>query len=303
MEGLYYKHSGKFGMGGVLYALVVGSVVACVGAFVYAYLVLYLPFVYINALVTAGFGAGTGFVIATLLKKQKVRSDAVALVVTLVVTGIAYYYAWAAWIWALVRRNDGEASVGDFFNMLVRPGVVWNLVVDINQHGAWSIRGGEPVTGWALTIVWVAELALIFGVSLAVAYAQMDESPFCETCEEWGTKKPNVLQALAADVATAKQRIEAKDFHYLESAGAPRPDSMEWLRLHLFSCPKCGSFHTLDAEKVKIKVESGKRKENTSTAMHHLLLTASEAEALQRLGEKMGPKSVAEMAQSAGASA
>ena len=70
MDGLYYKHSGKFSVGGAIYALVLGSVVLCFCAFFYAYLILYLPFVYINALITVGFGCLVGFTCATLLKRK-----------------------------------------------------------------------------------------------------------------------------------------------------------------------------------------------------------------------------------------
>jgi hypothetical protein len=105
------------------------------------------------------------------------------------------------------------------------------------------------------------------------------------------------------DTNEFKQRVEAKDFHYLENAGPPNGESMEWQRIDVFSCPKCGSFHTMDSTQVKIKVESGKRKENTTVTVHHLLLTASEADALQKLGAKMTPPPAPELPKTTSASA
>jgi len=303
MDGAYYQHSGKYSISGALYALVVGSVIACSLAFVYAYIIVYSPLVYINLLVTLGFGALLGYACAKLLKQKKVRSDRVAVGIAFLVTTVAYYYSWVVWMWALFRRADGEIpGFPEFVGMLLQPWVVWDLMTRINAEGVWTIGRGskDPVSGIALTIVWVIEAAIIYGLALFAAYGAMDEEPFCETCEEWAAKKERVVEAAAADPAEFKQRMEAKDFKYLESQGAPTEDTAEFQRIDVFSCPRCGGFHTLDSTQVKIKIESGKRKEETTQTMHHLLLSSSEAEALRKLGEKMNPPAP-EGAQAAGA--
>jgi hypothetical protein len=290
--GLYYKHSGKFSLGGAIYALVVGSAIMCFCAFVYAYIILYSPLVYINLLVTLGFGAIVGYACATLLKRKKVRSDAVAVGIAFLVTSVAYYYSWVAWIWALLRRNEGEIpGFADFIFLLFQPWLVWNMLGEINAQGVWTIgrSGKDPVSGIALTLVWLVEAAIIYGLALFASYNAMDEEPFCETCEEWGKKKERVVEAVATDLAAYRQRIEAKDFKYLEAAGAPTADHLEFQRIDVFSCEKCGVFHTLDSTQVKVKIESGKRKEETKQTVHHLILTAGEADALRKLGEKMHP--------------
>ena len=305
--GLYYKHSGRFSVTGALYAVVVGSVVACLCAFVYAYIIVYCPIVYLNALIAAGFGALIGYLCSTMLQKKNVRSSVVAVAISLLVTTIGYYFSWAAWVWALARRSDNAVPFAGLVGLTISPSLLWETIRAINVEGVWSIgRSSTAVTGWALWAVWVAELGLIFGLALSAAYKTMDEQPFCEGCEAWGTKKEKVLEALVTDTSEFRQRMEAKDFRYLESAGAPTGESTEWQRIDLFSCPKCGSFHTMDSTRVKIKVESGKRKEETKQTVHHLLLTASEADALHKLGQKMAPPlipPVPEPPQGVGASA
>jgi len=153
--GLYYKHSGKFSLTGVLFAVVAGSLIACFCGFLYAYAVLYLPFVYINALIALAFGGICGATAAVLLKKKKVRSDAVALGVTLLVTAVAFYYSWAVWLWALIRRAGEELHLADFVGAVLQPWVVWAAILEVNKTGAWSLRGGSPVTG-----TWLCGLAL-----------------------------------------------------------------------------------------------------------------------------------------------
>jgi len=289
--GLYYKHSGRYSVTGALYAVVVGSLIACVCAAVYAYIILYCPLVYINALIAAGFGVVIGYMCAGMLKQKKVRSDAVAVAITLIVTSVAYYFSWAVWVFALARRADTNLPFAGLVGLTIFPNLLWGAIRAINVEGAWTLRG-SAVSGIALWIVWVAELAFIYGLSLSTAYGRMEEEPFCETCEAWGTKKEKVVEAVTADINEFKQRMEAKDFHHLESAGPPNGESMEWQRIDVFSCSKCGSFHTMDSTHVKIKVESGKRKENTKMTLHHLVLTASEADALHKLGAKMMPVAI-----------
>lgn len=299
-DGLYYRHSGKYSIGGAIYALVVGSVIMCFCAFLYAYIIVYVPLVYVNALVTAGFGVLVGFTCATLLKRKKVRSDAVAVALTLVLTAVAYYYSWVSWVWALARREDAAiAPVSVFLGLLLWPPALWEVVKDINATGAWTLRG-SAVTGWALAAVWAAEFAMIFGLSLYTAYNTMDEEPFCETCEEWGKKKERVVEAVATDLAEYQRRLEAKDFKYLEAAGPPTAETAEFQRIDVFSCERCGVFHTLDSTQVKVKIESGKRKEETRQTVHHLALTASEVQALVKLGEKMNGAAAAAAAAGAG---
>jgi hypothetical protein len=300
MDGMYYEHSGKYSIGGAIYALVVGSVIMCFCAFLYAYIILYCPLVYINAIVVLGFGVLVGYTCAALLKRKKVRNDGLAVALTLVLTSVAYYYGWVAWVWALARRADTAiAPISTFFVLLFNPAALWEAIVAINGAGAWSISK-SVITGWQLWTVWGIELGLIFGLSLYSAYQTMDEEPFCETCEEWGTKKGRVVEAVATDLTEFKRRMEAKDFKYLEEAGAPKPETAEFQRIDVFSCAKCGSFHTLDSSQIKVKIESGKRKEQSTATLHHLLLTASEADALTKLGQKMNPPVAAK---AAGASA
>lgn len=289
MEGLYYQHSGKFSLGGVAFALVVGSVIACFLAFVYAYLILYIPLVYINFLITAGFGAVVGIAAAALLKNRKVRNGGVAMVTALLITAIAYYYAWVSWLWALGRRygDAGEVTTSVFFGLLLQPAEVWKAILTVNENGAWSFRSGDPVTGGVLWGVWALEALIIFGASLLIAKGWMEAEPFCENCEVWCESKENVLAATTQNVEEFKQRMEAKDFRYLESLGAPAAECADWQQIDLYTCPKCMNTNTLSAKRVVLKVEKKETKKEESDILKHLVLSVSEADTVKKLGEKM----------------
>ena len=288
MEGLYYEHSGKFSLMGVVMAILMGSLIGCVGGFLYAYIILYCPIIYINLLLTVGFGLVMGALCASQLKRYKVRSDKVAVVVSIVVTTISYYFSWAVWLWALIRRDGGDVGLLDLLGETLQPWLVLALMARVNAIGAWTLgSSGSAVTGWGLALVWLGEAAIIYGCAVAAGYGAMDKAPFCETCDEWAKTTESVVAADVSDMAEFKRRMEAKDFHYLESAGPPKPASLVWVRLDVHSCPRCGSFHTMDGEQATVKIESGKRKESTKTVLHNLILTASEAETLRKLQQRM----------------
>lgn len=300
MEGLYYKHSGQFSISGLLFGLVVGTLIACLAGFIYAYLILYIPFIYINFFITAGFGGIAGGAAAMLLKKRHVRSTPVALAVTLAVTTLAYYFSWTVWMWAAMRRGDADLGFAQLVGLALQPGFAWELVTKINEVGAWSIRSYIP-TGAALWGAWAIEAAIVYGVSLMVAFNAMEEEPYCESCAVWCEKKAGVLKAATQNVDEFRQRMEAKDFRYLEGLGAPSADCADWQQVDIFSCPKCANLNTLEAKRITVTVEKDKKKEQSADLMSHLLLSVSEAEALRKLGERMNA-APAEQAAAASAS-
>ncbi|MBI2678074.1 MAG: hypothetical protein HYX28_04785 [Candidatus Koribacter versatilis] len=287
LDGLYYQHSGKYSVTGALYAVVVGSVIACACAFVYAYIIVYCPIVYLNALIALGFGAVIGYMCAAMLKQKKVRSDAVAVGITLVVTTVAYYFHWAVWVWALARRGEEPVPFIGLVGLTIFPKLLWEALRAINVEGAWTLRG-SAVSGVALWIVWASELAAIYWCSLKTAFSHMDEHPFCETCEEWGVPDPSVLTVNTGDVAELKRRAEAKDLRYIEELGGPK-DGSDFTRMDLFSCQRCGSLYTMDMERVQVTASGGKSKEKKSRVLHHLLLSPSEAQSIKKLAEKLKP--------------
>jgi hypothetical protein len=289
-EALYYHHSGKYSVTGALYAVVVGALIACACAFVYAYVILYSPIIYLNILLMVGFGVTMGYLCASMLKQKKVRSDAVAVAITLLVTAIGYYFSWSVWVWALARRGDAGVGFSALLGLTFLPNVLWEAVRAINAEGVWTIgHSGSAVSGVALWIVWACELAAIFGFSVSSAYSRMDEEPFCETCEEWCKPDPSVLMVNTGAPAELKRRAEMKDLHYIEELGRPT-DGTDFTRLDLFSCARCGSLYTMNMERIQVAaVKGGKGKEKKQMILQHLLVTPSEAQALKKLGEKLKP--------------
>src|SRR3954467_6321705 len=99
----FYSHSGKFGIHGPLLAIVTGLVLGYPLGIAYAYLIKFIPFIYLNFLVTAGYAFAFGLLTAMLMKFGKVRSGPVALLTGLMVGFIAWYANWNGYVHTLAK--------------------------------------------------------------------------------------------------------------------------------------------------------------------------------------------------------
>src|SRR5215475_2687035 len=90
----FYVHSGKFGVHGPLMALFAGAVLGYPLGIAYSYLIKWIPFIYLNFLITLGYGFGFGFVTLYCMKSGKVRNVLVAMLTGLAVGGLAWYFSW-----------------------------------------------------------------------------------------------------------------------------------------------------------------------------------------------------------------
>jgi len=293
VEGVYYQHSGKYSAGGLLTGTLIGLIVACVTAWLYAYLILYIPIAgYISFLFTAAFGGIVGFAMAKLLKGRQVRNTPVAVLATLVVTTAAFYFHWAVWVNAALRRADIESSL----DIALVPSFLFAMINEINATGAWTIRSWTP-SGTALWVIWTLEAAIVYVLAVAVAVGEMNSDPYCENCHAWCPKTEAVLNVAAApDQEEFKRRVEARDVRYLEQLGAMAQGAMAWEQIDLHTCPKCNSTNTLSVQHVTVKMEKNEAKQETSESVAKLVLGISEADAIRRLGEKFKAAAVASAA-------
>src|SRR5579862_2664988 len=98
----FYSHSGKFGAHGPILALAAGGVLAFPLGLLYSYLIKWIPIIYLNFLVTAGYGGLFGFITQKFLKFGKVRNNTLALLTATIVGLLAWYGSWNGCAKALV---------------------------------------------------------------------------------------------------------------------------------------------------------------------------------------------------------
>ena len=94
-----YRHSGKFGVHGPILAIVAAVALGWPLGIAYAYLIRWIPFIYVNFLATLGYGFVFGLMASVLLKMAKVRNNPVAWLVSLLWLASSHlYFAWSGFI-------------------------------------------------------------------------------------------------------------------------------------------------------------------------------------------------------------
>ena len=277
-QGLYYKQSGRVPVKGLVLAIVGGGAVVSLFAAVYAYFDAIMPFIYLNLIAAVVVGTVAGIVTGKLLVRGIVRNNLAAVIAGAAVGFIALYVAWAAWPGALLDKRAG-AEMG-FFHLLASPPALLSTITTINRRGAWRLGNATP-TGLILWIAWAGEAAIIIGTSLFTARSFVATEAVCETCQQWCVEEPRVLEAHGADTVELKRRLETKDFGYLAALGPRSSHDVEWFRIDLHRCPRCGNTAMLTAKSVDLTTEGGRDK--TKIIVEKLLVTQAEVETLRQI--------------------
>jgi hypothetical protein len=275
--GQYYKHSGRFSAAGVVKALLVGALVGVPLGVVYAYVVLYIPIAgSISFLITGGTGFLMGWVISTQIKSGKVRNLPMGLLIALAAAGLMYVTSWEAWLYGLVGRAGQNVSVLEF---LTSPGAVWDLLVTINQNGAWSFKGSKP-TGIMLDLLWLLEAGGLVGIPLGMTWQALNAVPFCEECNKWGATR-DLIDVNAGDGAAVKAKLEGREFAALTALGKAPVGSMHFWHVCFQGCADCDSTQTLCVDDVALSVDkNGKMQTKRTKVVSRLLLTPEDTVAV-----------------------
>lgn len=273
----YYRHSGRFSPIAVAKAFALGLVVTVPLAFVYSYILVYLPIIgMITFILTAGFAAVVGVVVGRVMHAGKVRNHVVAVATALPVALFALWAAWVTWVYALLHRADADVGLID---LVFDPAGLWRIITLINAKGAWSLKGLTP-TGGLLWALWALEAAIIAGVVVLVARESVS-SPFCEGCDRWCEEQ----KAFAVLGPTKKDalapRLEQGDYAVFQEMTATNDST--FTRLDLHQCPQCLGSAALTATSVTVTVKKGKQETDETVLLKFLLLSPSDVSTVKTI--------------------
>lgn len=213
----YYTPSGKFAPVAFVYLLLACILVMPILAGIYAYAVWYIPIIYLNVLVTIGFGFAIAFVTRYVLSLGKVRNYALAFLFSIILFLVAYYIHWAFWTDLVLNAGEsyGNKRIGitlsnvnlqEVFQLALNPSVLFEYIYEINGVGTWGVRDFTP-TGILLALFWLVEFGIIafMGVLSPVAKAK---EPFNETTQEWFKEEEVALLSFIEDETAFKNMAE-----------------------------------------------------------------------------------------------
>lgn len=260
----FYRHSGKFGIHGPLLALLAAVVIGFPLGILYAYLIKWIPFIYLNFFLTVGYGCAFGFMTGWLLKFGKVRSSAIAALIGLVVGMAASYFSWNGYVHAMVNESPTLITFAQLRGLM-------GLLYD---NGSWGIgSSGTPVTGIPLAIVWFVEAAIIIGITFALAFGFVAQLPFCEQHGCWYDEERNIDKLDAFVMPEHLAALKAGDLSPLGAANPRVPASGRFARLILKHSAKCDDYCALCIENITITTDKeGNPQEKKESLLTNLLV-------------------------------
>jgi len=282
----YYKHTGKVTLLGIVAGVACGIAAAPLLAWVYAYADSYIPIVYLNMALVVGFGAGIALAVAGPMRWGKVRNAPLTLALTMLLTAVAYYLCWAAWICVTFDRYAKGGRNFGFVELLLAPRGMYELAAILDESGTFSLGHGSSansnVTGIPLMIIWAIEGVAIFATAFLVAKSLGADNPFCERCEKWSAA-PTMLAPLAiGDVAEMRRALEAHEWPALQTAAAAPIDERHFWSLMLGTCGSCDELNLLTLNDVKITLDkNGKAQIATKALVRNLRVSDADVAAIR----------------------
>jgi hypothetical protein len=185
MTSPYYSPSGRLPPTAIPFT-VLCSVAALPGAWLYAWLITHIPFVYFNFFFATGFAIWLGCITKYAATHGKVRNPRWMGKFGVAIGLVGWYCQWAAWIAMLIHKSghvSGDSLVGTFTALAASPRFMVHFAIEAASAGVWKI-GGWSVAGGALITVWLAELAMLLSLPHLMGRIRAGE-PFCETSSTW----------------------------------------------------------------------------------------------------------------------
>ncbi|HOX53732.1 MAG TPA: hypothetical protein PKY05_19795 [Fibrobacteria bacterium] len=124
---------------------------------------------------------------------------------------------WAVWVDLVINagKSIGDDHLGitmsnikilQVLELLLSPGVLFELIGKISENGTWGIRG-NAVSGVFLIGIWVIETGMLLVLPLLQSTLQ-SQKPFCEVCGEWFKEEELPPFQYIEDVQAFKSSLE-----------------------------------------------------------------------------------------------
>jgi hypothetical protein len=260
----YYEHSGKFGLIGPIYMFIFGAVGTLVLSAIYGYAIYYIPFIYLNFLITLGFGACVGILVGYGGKLGKVRNSGLLLIFGLIFGILAEYAGWVSWVFAFSKQQA----------LALHPLDIFAVVMLVGQEGAWSIFGWTP-TGAALFAIWGIEAIMVIGTSALASWGVVSSTPFCEHCNRWVEDRNSItpLEPIV-DPDQFKSKLERSGAEVVKALKKINAGNDAYTQLDLINCPGCEYSYYLSLKSINVEVDSkGKEKKDENDIVENYILT------------------------------
>lgn len=266
-----YKHSGAVTVTGVMWGLVSGGVAAAAMGFMYTYAIVWIPFIYVNFLLTIGFGLLTGWAVSVGAKAGKLRNMPVAGLLGAFCGFLGLWTAWAVDPMARMGRM-ADVSMGPQFGF----GTLFDYMAVLYENGSWGIKKAT-VSGIFLGLIWIIEAGIIVIGAALVTPGRLSDLAFCEPCDVWTRVQTNLRTITLEGSEPVLARIGEGDVAALRDAKRADAGAAGFLRVDLSTCPSCANSAYLTLTLVQKKVDDkGKESTDEKAVLQNMAISAAD---------------------------
>ena len=180
----HYEPSGKIDPAMTVISVLVAMAIVTGLSFLYVFFTEVIPIIYLAILILIGYGLTLGYLTKMVMFFGKFRSKPAAYGVALLLSVWAIITSWLAFISYL--SLDYASSFSDYltwFPELLYPSNLATIIGEVNEYGTWGVgvgsSGNNTVSGFLLTLVWIAEIATLIAMPLISVRAK-SLPPFSE---------------------------------------------------------------------------------------------------------------------------
>ncbi|KAF0244858.1 MAG: hypothetical protein FD180_2160 [Planctomycetota bacterium] len=276
-----YRPSGFFRpLGPVLFLL--AAVAGTLLAGLYQGLMNLIPFVYINMLICAAFGAALGFGGMWAVKTGHCRNRMIGLLFALPLAalpvGASYYWDYRHLL-SEVEKQTPEMKAEE-----IRQAIPFGRYFEVKREAGWKIKSIE-ISGVGVIAMWGVEALIVFVIALGMVYVSTG-NPYCERCNRWGEAR--VLRIAGLGRAQVDPLLSKGDLDAVIALQAPpEADASTGLEFTGTLCGGCADTGFLTVEEKLITTDKkGKSEEKSSTLVEHAMLNPGQRAQLEaRFGQ------------------
>lgn len=240
----YYQAPGNVGIGSLIVLVPLGLITAIVLGVIYGIGTGICPFIYINALITWGYGTVLGTTLGKVAKAMKFPNATMGTILTMGIGIVGTYTAWIGWIFF---ASNWEAIVW-------HPGHVALIMKEIAAEGGWSIFGFTP-QGIVLYLIWLLEAGIIIFFTRS-KYLEFVSLPYCEHCQQWAEKFSLYMPLkMIGDGNSLRASLEAEGYQALDDLQIETEAPEQFGQAALFQCERCDNLNVLSISNVKVTVD------------------------------------------------
>jgi hypothetical protein len=267
-----YQHSGVVPVGGAVMALAAGALASAALGIVYSFSFYYIPYVYLNFVLAAAFGIGTGFVVGFAAREGSIRNVVAVGTIALVAALTGIYAEWGSTMYAMCPTLELPLLWNQVGLLSFLPQNIVIVMLDLFAEGSWGMTADSTVHGWPLVVLWLVEAGLITSIAIGTAVKQIADVPFCEACQRWvSSHSPHFYAGNGSE--SVWDEVKHGTFETL--ALTPRAATTEptYVRLALATCDGCSdsNFLTITACRNTIDGKGNPRLEETNLVTNLIL--------------------------------